>query len=207
MGPLRRVVLATANRGKAREIAAMLGPEWEVRLQADYGITPIEETGSSFAENALAKARHAAAATGLAALADDSGLEVDALGGAPGIESARYAGPGADDTDNRDRLLAELAHVPDAARSARFRCVLAYVRGSEDAHPLMAEGTWEGRITHGPRGIAGFGYDSLFEDPECGLTAAEMAPAAKNERSHRARALRALRQKLGIVGEAQAPTG
>jgi XTP/dITP diphosphohydrolase len=191
-----RVVLATGNRSKAREIAAVLGPEWELLLQADCGVAPIEETGAGFAENALAKARHAAAATGMPALADDSGLEVDALDGAPGVRSARYSGPGASDADNLDRLLAELAHVPEAGRSARFRCVLAYVRSREDAEPLLAEGIWEGRITRGPRGINGFGYDPVFEDPESGLTAAEMAPAAKNERSHRARALRALRGQL-----------
>jgi XTP/dITP diphosphohydrolase len=162
---MNRVVLATGNRGKAREIQALLGPDWQLLLQADCGVTAIEETGASFAANALAKARHAAAATGLPALADDSGLEVDALGGAP---------------------------------AARFRCVLAYLP-SPDADPVLAEGIWEGRITRIPRGIAGFGYDPVFEDPACGLTAAEMAPATKNERSHRGRALRALRSALACL--------
>ena len=194
----RRLVLATGNRGKAWEIGAMLGPGWEVLLQSDCGVRPIEETGASFLENALLKARHAAAATGLPALADDSGLEVDALGGAPGVRSARYAGPGAGDGKNVDRLLAELAQIPDSGRAARFHCVLAYVRGPGDEHPIIAEGRWEGRITRSPRGSSGFGYDPVFEDPGSGLTAAEMTPAMKNERSHRGQALRALRQRLSI---------
>ena len=192
----RRIVLATDNPGKAREIGAMLGPGWEVVLQSSCGITPIEETGATFLENALLKARHAAAAMGLPALADDSGLEVDALGGAPGVGSARYAGPGASDADNVNLLLAELAQVPDGGRAARFRCVLAYVKEPGDKAPVIAEGTWEGRITRVPRGISGFGYDPVFEDPDSGLTAAEMAPTLKNERSHRGQALRALRRQL-----------
>jgi XTP/dITP diphosphohydrolase len=192
----RRIVLATGNPGKAREIQSMLGPAWEVVLQSALGVAPVEEAGRSFADNALLKARHAAAATGLPALADDSGLEVDALGGAPGVYSARYAGPRASDADNVDRLLAELAGVPAARRTARFRCVLAFVRDAADPEPVLAEGAWEGAIAEAPRGLAGFGYDPVFEDPASGLTAAELAPAAKNERSHRGRALRALVQAL-----------
>ena len=189
---VRRLVLATANRGKARELGALLGPGWEILLQSECGVAPVEETGATFGENALLKARHAAAATGLPALADDSGLEVDALGGAPGVYSARYAGPGASDAQNIDRLLAELAGVPPEQRTARFRCVLAFVRDAADPRPLIAEGAWEGRITGAPRGINGFGYDPVFEDPALASTAAELAPAAKNERSHRGRALRIL---------------
>lgn len=192
----RRIVLATGNRGKAREIGAMLGPDWQVLLQSECGVSPVEETGATFAENALLKARHAAAATGLPALADDSGLEVDALGGDPGVRSARYAGDQASDAENLDRLLAEMAGVPDGRRTARFRCVLAWVRAADDPAPLLAEGVWDGRITRSPRGIGGFGYDPVFEDPELGRTAAELPPAIKNERSHRGRALAALRSRL-----------
>lgn len=194
----RRIVLATGNRGKARELQSMLGSAWTVVLQSELGVESVEETGSTFVENALLKARHAAAVTGLPALADDSGLEVDALGGAPGVRSARYAGPTASDADNVDLLLAELAGVPPARRTARFRCVLAFVRDAADAAPVLAEGRWEGRITEAPRGLAGFGYDPVFEDPASGLTAAELAPAAKNARSHRGQALRNLVPALGI---------
>jgi len=196
----RRIVLATGNRGKAREISSMLGPGWDVVLQSDCGVSAIEETGATFVENALLKARHAASATGLPALADDSGLEVDALNGAPGVRSARYAGESATDADNLDLLLAELADVPDALRTARFRCVLAYVRTADDPAPLIAEGIWEGRITAGPRGLLGFGYDPVFEDPVSGQTAAEMVPATKNRLSHRGQALRALGRALTAQG-------
>ncbi len=199
--PLRRVVLATGNRGKAWEIGAVLAPDWELLLQSDLGVAPIEETGATFRENALLKARHAARATGLPALADDSGLEVEALGGAPGVRSARYAGPEASDRDNVGRLLAELAKVPDARRGARFRCVLAYVPAGGSGDPIVVEGIWEGRIARSPRGVAGFGYDPVFEDTGTGMTAAEMAPTLKNERSHRGRALRALKERLaGLRG-------
>jgi XTP/dITP diphosphohydrolase len=192
----RRILLATGNLGKVREIQAMLGPAWQVLPQSDLGVTPAEESGATFIENAVLKARHAAAVTGLPALADDSGLEVDALGGAPGVKSARYAGPGADDADNLLRLLADLAAVPDGGRGARFRCALAYVRDAQDPGPVVAEGTWEGRITRSPRGLSGFGYDPVFEDLASGLTAAELSPGRKNECSHRGQALRLLRQLL-----------
>lgn len=200
----RRIVLATGNRGKAREIAAMLGPAWDVLLQSDLGVKPAAETGATFAENALLKARHAAAATGLPALADDSGLEVDALDGAPGVRSARYAGEEASDAENVALLLARLAPVPSGRRGARFRCVLAYVRSADDPEPILAEGSWEGRIAAGPRGSAGFGYDPVFEDGLSGLTAAELPAARKNELSHRGQALRALRGLLeGASGRAR----
>jgi len=191
-------VLATGNAGKARELQSMLGPAWEILLQSALGVQPVEETGSTFAENALLKARHAAAATGLPALADDSGLEVDALGGAPGVRSARYAGPGATDAANVARLLAALADVPAGARTARFRCVLAFVRSADDPAPVLAEGAWEGCIAAAPRGDAGFGYDPVFEDP-AGPTAAELPPAEKNARSHRGQALRSLRERLSAL--------
>lgn len=190
------VVLASGNAGKVREIQALLGPAWRVRPQSEFGVAPVEETGGTFLANALLKARHAARATGLPALADDSGLEVDALGGEPGVRSARYAGPGADDAANNARLLAALDGVPDAERTARFRCVLVWVRGPDDPAPLAAEGTWEGRILPAPRGAGGFGYDPLFLDTETGLAAAELDPAAKNARSHRGRALSRLRALL-----------
>lgn len=196
MAAAGRLVLATGNRGKAREIAALLGPRWEVLLQADLGVRPVAETGATLVENALLKARHAAAATGLPALADDSGLEVDALGGAPGVHSARYAGEGASDAENLQRLLAALEGVPPAARTARFRCVLAGVRTADDPAPLLAEGSWEGRISLVPRGNHGFGYDPVFEDGQSGLTAAELDPGQKNRLSHRGKALAVLQQLL-----------
>ncbi len=195
----RRIVLATGNRGKAGEIAAMLGPGWDVLLQSELGVKPVEETGRSFAENALLKARHASAATGLPALADDSGLEVDALGGAPGVRSARYAGAQASDADNVALLLREMVAIPADRRGARFRCVLAYVHAAGDPAPLLVEGSWEGRIAAAARGSAGFGYDPVFVDAESGLTAAELPPGRKNEVSHRGRALRRLCSLLGCA--------
>lgn len=197
----RRIVLATGNRGKAREFAAMLGPDWEICLQSELGVKPVAETGDSFAANALIKARHAAAATGLPALADDSGLEVDALDGAPGVLSARYAGEAAGDADNLRLLLERMAAVPADRRTARFRCVLAYVRGAEDPAPLLVEGSWEGRIATAARGAAGFGYDPVFEDGASGLTAAELPAERKNALSHRGQALRALRELLQERGQ------
>ena len=188
----RQLVLATGNRGKARELQALLGGGFEVLLQSELGIEPIEETGVSFAENALLKARHAAAATGLPALADDSGLEVDALDGAPGVWSARYAGTDASDAENIARLLAELANVPDAHRGARFRCVLAWLRSADDPAPVLVTGVWEGRIARQPLGQQGFGYDPVFIDPASDRTAAELSPQIKNARSHRGEALRKL---------------
>lgn len=196
----RRVVLATSNRGKLREMEALLGGAWELVTQSELGVSPVPETGASFAENALLKARHAAAATGLPALADDSGLEVDALGGAPGVHSARYAGPAASDADNVDKLLAELAHVPSGQRTARFRCVVAYVRDAADPQPVLAEATWEGAIAKAPRGMAGFGYDPVFEDAASGRTAAELPASVKNERSHRGQAVCRLLQLLAQRG-------
>lgn len=196
MSAPRKLVLASANPGKLRELAAILGEGWDLFSQTALGIQGPEETGRTFLENALLKARHAARLSGHPALADDSGLEVDALGGAPGVRSARYAGPEADDEANRRKLLDALAAVPEAARTARFRCVIALVREPDDPAPLLAEGCWEGEIAAAPRGQGGFGYDPVFIDLGTGLTAAELTPAAKNAISHRGRALRQLKTHL-----------
>jgi XTP/dITP diphosphohydrolase len=186
------LVLASGNAGKVREFQALLGAAWRVRPQSEFAVTSLEETGATFLANALLKARHAAQVTGLPALADDSGLEVDVLGGAPGVRSARYAGPEADDAANNAKLLEALAGVPDTQRTARYRCVLVWLGGPDDEAPLVAEGVWEGRILLAPRGRGGFGYDPLFLDPSTGLAAAELDAAAKNARSHRGRALAGL---------------
>ena len=191
------LVLASGNPGKLAELGELLaGGRHTLRAQSELGVGEIEETGLSFVENALLKARHAARATGLPALADDSGLCVDALGGAPGLYSARYGGVHGDAARNIERLLRELDGVDDAARSARFHCVLVVLRHAEDPQPIIAEGSWAGRILRAPRGGGGFGYDPVFLDPENGLTAAELQPAIKNAISHRGRALAALRQRL-----------
>jgi len=194
------LVLASSNTGKVREFQALLGAEWRVRPQSEFAIQPVEETGATFLANALLKAHHAARLTKLPALADDSGLEVDALGGAPGIRSARYAGAEADDAANNARLLAALAGVPDRLRTARYRCALVWLRGPGDESPLIAEGVWEGRILAGPRGRGGFGYDPLFLDPATGLAAAELDALAKNACSHRGQALARLKALLGSGG-------
>ncbi|MDD3610399.1 MAG: RdgB/HAM1 family non-canonical purine NTP pyrophosphatase [Halothiobacillaceae bacterium] len=197
----REIVLASGNPGKLREfneLFASLGESWafRVRSQGDFGVPEVEETGLSFVENALIKARHAARHTGLPALADDSGLEVDALRGAPGIYSARFAGPGADDADNNDRLLAALAGLPAEARRARFQSVVVFMRHAEDPTPLIAQGTWEGRILEAPLGSAGFGYDPLFWVESQGASAAQLSAEIKNALSHRGQALRALAEAL-----------
>ena len=188
-----RLVLATGNAGKLREMREILAP-WgvEVLPQSGFTATAADETGLSFVENAILKARFAAEASGLPAIADDSGLEVDALHGAPGIYSARYAGSGADDAANNARLLLELDAMPDAARAARYRCAIVFLRWPLDPSPLVRQASWEGRIARVPRGSGGFGYDPLFLVGDGEVTAAEMEPARKNEVSHRGKALRAL---------------
>lgn len=192
-----RIVLATGNAGKVRELDALLaGRGLEILPQSRFAVPQAEETGLTFVENAIIKARNAAAHTGLPAIADDSGIEVDALHGAPGIRSARYAGPGASDRDNLDKLLAELAGVPDHRRTARFQCLLVYLRHAADPTPLICQGTWEGTIAREPRGGHGFGYDPVFYVPEQGRSAAELDPALKNRLSHRGRALRCLQRLL-----------
>jgi XTP/dITP diphosphohydrolase len=192
-----RVVVATGNAGKLAELRDLLADTGlELVAQGDLGIGEAEETGTTFIENALIKARHAARASGLPALADDSGLLVDALGGAPGLHTARYAGPQATAAANIARLLQELRDVPEEGRSARFYACLVLLRHADDPMPLVAEGEWRGRILGEPRGQAGFGYDPVFLDPELGASAAELEEAVKNRRSHRGRAVAALRQRL-----------
>ena len=193
----RRIVLASANSGKLREVAALLAPRAiTVEPLSAFDAGRVEETGSTFIENAILKARHACAASGLAALADDSGLVVPALDGAPGIHSARFAGSRASDAQNVQKLLSVMAGVPEPERRARFVCTVVYLRHCEDPCPEIGEGSWSGRILHGPRGEHGFGYDPVFFAEECGCTAAELEPAAKNELSHRGRALNALAARL-----------
>jgi XTP/dITP diphosphohydrolase len=190
--PLPRLVVATGNAGKLAELRALAAAlAAEMLPQTALGVVAAEETADSFAGNALLKARHAARATGLPALADDSGLEVDALGGAPGVYSARYAGPAASDADNNAKLLAALAGRA-APRRARYRAVLVLVRAADDPAPLLAEGRWEGEIALAPRGTGGFGYDPLFVPAGSARTAAELSPAEKNRVSHRGQALAAL---------------
>ncbi len=187
------LVLATGNMGKLREMREILVP-WgvDVRSLAEFTHASAVETGLTFVENAILKARFAATVAGLPAIADDSGLEVDALHGAPGIYSARYAGPGADDAANNARLLRELAVVADEARTARYRCAMVYLRWPDDPSPIVAQGQWEGRIGREARGSGGFGYDPLFLVDDGARTAAELAAADKNRRSHRGQALRML---------------
>jgi len=190
------LVLASSNPGKVREFQALLGSTWRVLPQSDFGVVPVNETGSTFLANALLKARNAARLTGLPALADDSGLEVDALNGAPGVRSARYAGPEADDAANNVTLLAALSGVPEIQRTARYRCVMVWTDGPDDPAPLIAEGVWEGRILTEPRGRGGFGYDPVFLDPESGMAAAELGADVKNAKSHRGRAFAKLQKLL-----------
>jgi XTP/dITP diphosphohydrolase len=188
-----RLVLATGNAGKLREMRAILAP-WSVEVlpQSAFTSDAADETGLSFVENAILKARFAAEASGLPAIADDSGLEVDALHGAPGIHSARYAGSVADDAANNARLLRELDAVPDGERLAGYRCAMVFMRWPLDPAPIVSQASWQGRIARLPRGTGGFGYDPLFLVGDGELTAAELDPALKNEVSHRGQALRAL---------------
>ena len=194
--PDHTIVLATGNRGKQVELEPLFANfGFKLTTQAELGIDPAPEDGLTFVENALAKARHVAERSGRPALADDSGLIVDALSGAPGVRSARYAGPEADDRANNARLLEALAGQSN--RSARFHCVLVLLRSAEDPAPLMASGSWEGQILEAPRGSHGFGYDPLFFDPQLGKCAAELERDAKTQVSHRGQAVRALLESLG----------
>ncbi|HBT57102.1 MAG TPA: non-canonical purine NTP pyrophosphatase, RdgB/HAM1 family [Pseudomonas sp.] len=195
--PFSELVLASNNKGKLAELQAMLGDSITVRPQSDFTDIEAEETGLTFVENALIKARHAARISGLPALADDSGLAVDALGGAPGIYSARYAGGGGDAANNA-KLLEALKDVPDAERGAQFICALALLRHAEDPIPVICEGAWQGRILHAPSGEHGFGYDPLFWVPERDCSSAELSPQEKNQLSHRARAMALLKTRLGL---------
>lgn len=191
-----RIVLATGNPGKLREMRALLaGLPVEVLPQSEFDIEPAEETGLSFVENALIKARHASAHTGLPAIADDSGLAVDALGGAPGIYSSRFAGEQASDRDNLLQLLEQMQDVDDPDRVARFHCLAVWVSHAEDPVPLICQGAWEGRIARQPSGEGGFGYDPVFLLPD-GRTAAQLSREEKNSISHRAQAMNCLVSKL-----------
>ncbi|MGA9342937.1 MAG: RdgB/HAM1 family non-canonical purine NTP pyrophosphatase [Rhodanobacteraceae bacterium] len=195
---MKKVVLASGNDGKLREMQAILADLGiELIPQSALGITEVDETGQSFIENAILKARHATRISAMPALGDDSGLCVDALAGAPGLLSARYAGSHGDAKANVDKLLAELRHVPDAQRHASFHCVVALMRSPIDPMPLVAEGHWRGSILEQRRGNLGFGYDPVFLDRDSGLSAAELDPATKNRISHRARALAHLRELFG----------
>ncbi len=190
---MQKIVLASNNRGKVRELGEMLAAlDMEVVPQAEFDIEDADETGLTFVENAIIKARHAAELSALPAIADDSGLEVDALNGAPGIYSARYAGPGANDEKNLAKLLDALKDVPEEKRTARFQCLLVYMRHAEDPTPIICQGTWEGMITTEPHGENGFGYDPVFYVPQHGCTSAELTPEQKNALSHRGQAIRQL---------------
>ena len=196
----KRIVLASNNPGKVREINQMLaGLHLTVVPQSDFEVTEVEETGLTFVENALLKARNAARCTGLPAIADDSGLEVDALHGAPGIYSARYAGKGAGDKANLLKLLEDIKNVPDEKRSARFQCVLVYLRHEADPTPIICQGTWEGRLLRAPVGDNGFGYDPIFFVPTHNCSSAQLPPETKNALSHRGQALRQLVAALGTA--------
>jgi XTP/dITP diphosphohydrolase len=193
----RRVVLATRNAGKVRELEAMLAPHgFELLPISRWEAAEPEESAPTFLENALIKARAAATVSGLPAIADDSGLEVDALDGAPGVRSARFAGPGASDADNVARLLSLLEGLEPARRSARFRCAAVYLPHPEHPTPVVCESAWEGFVLEAPRGEGGFGYDPVFLDPSSGLSAAELEPGHKNRVSHRAGAVSALVRAL-----------
>ena len=201
--PARRVVLASGNAGKLREFTDLLaGTGLAPVRQSELGIDPPPETGESFLENALIKARNAARLAGLPAIADDSGIEVDALGGAPGVYSARYAGEGASDVANLEKLLTALRNIPDANRAARYRCVVVFVERHDDPDPLIGEGTWEGRILDERRGDGGFGYDPSFVPEGESRTVAEMSPEEKHRHSHRGQAFRAFVAALAQRGKA-----
>lgn len=195
---MKEIVIASRNLKKARELEDLLGPlGWRVRRVSEF--SPIEpaETGATFIENALIKARHASAVSGLPAVADDSGLCVDALDGAPGVRSARYGGEPASDAVNNAKLLAEMESLPDKQRGAGFVCTLVFLRAPTDPIPVIAEGIWRGRILRAPQGRAGFGYDPLFYVEDRGCSSAQLPPEIKNQISHRGRAMQRLLEKIG----------
>lgn len=195
--PTRQITLATSNPGKVREISELLqGLEIRVVPQSEYRIADAEESGLTFVENAILKARNATHCSGQPSIADDSGLEVDALNGAPGIYSSRYAGKDASDKDNVEKLLTDLAKIPEYRRSARFQCVMVYMAHEFDPTPIICQGAWEGRILFAPRGTNGFGYDPIFYVPTHHCSSAELPADVKNLLSHRAQALRKLVEKL-----------
>ena len=195
-----KIVLASNNAGKAREISAIL-KDYGISVvpQSDFNVPEIPETGLTFVENALLKARNACHHTGLPALADDSGIEIDALQGRPGIYSARYAGEGATDEANLQKALTELKDVPEAQRNARFQCLMVLLEHENDPTPLICQGAWEGRILTEPQGDNGFGYDPIFYVPEHQCTSAQLTPEQKNSLSHRGKALKSLAEKINAL--------
>ncbi len=196
-----KVILASNNKGKLRELGELLaGQHIQIVPQREFDVPEVPEDGLSFVENAIIKARNASAHSGLPAIADDSGLEVDALSGEPGIYSARYAGENAHDADNNRKLLQALANTPDEERSARFQCVMVFMRHAKDPTPLICQGSWEGRILRSPQGDNGFGYDPLFWLPAERASAAQLAAERKNAQSHRGKALRCLLEQLSARG-------
>ena len=194
---MSKLVLASGNAGKLRELSALLDDlGYELLPQSDFNAPEAEETGATFVENAIIKARNAAEHTGMPALADDSGIEVDALDGAPGVYSARFAGPGASDADNNALLVEKLRNLPADRRGARYRAVIVLLRHAADPSPIICEGSWAGQIRLEPAGGGGFGYDPYFYLPELGCTSAELSPEQKNRLSHRGQALRDLKTRL-----------
>lgn len=200
----QKIVLATGNQGKVKEFARLFKDfPFEVVPQSEFNLNDADETGTTFVENAIIKARHAAAATGLAAIADDSGLAVDALDGAPGVYSSRYAGPNATDQQNVDKLLAALERTPDSQLQARFLCVIVYMQSAADPTPIICQGEWRGHISRARRGEGGFGYDPVFWVSSQNLTSAQLVPEVKNRLSHRGKALKILFQKLSAKMDLQ----
>jgi XTP/dITP diphosphohydrolase len=194
---MKQLVLASGNAGKLREIAALLDDlGYQLRAQSEFGVSEVAETGTTFVENAIIKARHAAKQTGLPALADDSGIEVDALEGAPGVYSARFSGPGANDAANNALLVEKLKNIPVEQRGARYRAVIVLMRHFADPSPLICEGSWQGVIQLQPEGDGGFGYDPYFFLPGLGCTSAQLSATEKNRLSHRGQALVELKRKF-----------
>lgn len=194
---MKKLVIASGNQGKLREFTALLEPlDYEVHTQAEFNVSEVPETGTTFVENAIIKARHAAKITGLPALADDSGIEVDALGGAPGVYSARFSAPNATDAKNNLLLVEKLKDVPEDKRTARYKAVLVYMRSASDPSPIICEGSWEGVIQLEPQGEGGFGYDPYFYLPTHGCTSAMLTKEEKNAISHRGKALELLLDRM-----------
>ena len=197
---MQKLVIASSNKGKLRELSALLEPlDFDVHTQSEFDVADVEETGTTFVENAIIKARNAARHTGLPAIADDSGIEVDALNGAPGVYSARFSGPGATDETNNALLIEKLHNVPEQQRSARYKAVIVYMSHAGDPSPIICEGTWEGRVMLEPRGGNGFGYDPLFFVPTHRCRSAELSAEEKNSISHRGKALKQLVQRLSSL--------
>jgi XTP/dITP diphosphohydrolase len=197
---MHKLVIASGNPGKLRELSALLSPlDYEVHTQSEFHVPDADETGTTFVENAIIKARNAAQHTGLSAIADDSGIEVDALNGAPGVYSARFSAPDPTDEKNNALLVEKLRDVPEEKRTARYWAVLVYMRHAQDPSPIICEGSWEGQIVLEPRGEGGFGYDPYFYVPTHGCTSAELTAEEKNAISHRGQALRKLVERLKVL--------